>query len=57
MKTKSLTGTPWELVKMFLVSETESVTPSPSCFSSAVRKKLEERQGDVALLLNAHVPL
>lgn len=57
MKTKSLTGTPWELVKMFLVSETESVTPSPSCFSSAVWKKLEERQGDVALLLNAHVPL
>lgn len=38
MKTKSLTATLWELVNMFVVSETKSVTLSPNCFSSMVQK-------------------
>lgn len=42
---------------MFLVSETESVSLSLSCFSSAAQKKLEERQRDVAVLLSTHMAL
>lgn len=37
MKAKFLTGTPWELGKMFILRENKSVAPSPSCFSSAVQ--------------------
>lgn len=38
MKAKFLTGTSWELGKVFVLQETKSVTLSPSCFSSAVEK-------------------
>lgn len=39
MKAEFLTGTPWELGKMFVLQEAKSVTPSSSCFSSAVQKE------------------
>lgn len=39
MKVKFLTGIPWELGKMFVLQEAKSITPSPSCFSSAVQKE------------------
>lgn len=57
MTTKSLSGTPWEVVKMLVANETESVTPSLSCVSSTMQLKLEERQRDAVLLLSAHVAL
>lgn len=39
MKAKFLTGTLWELGKMFILQETKLITLSPSGFSSAVQKE------------------